>query len=247
MRRMRARVVALLTAAVLGAGGGVTTALVAGDGASGDVAADPLGIGIAMVDLECTGEAVLVVGYGDGAPALRAAVLNSPSDEEVRYLDTSRSCDARWTPARSSAEPAWVAYIGPGDRTDLCLARLSEPAHQGDNVTFLRAGNNERAMCLCEVRASAAPELRPRTSDPDGRNRVWVAELQDMLITIDAQRGDAAPTDLTEADRTGVYDERTAARIDVIRKNARMVPNGVVDERVWGRVTTAGCGFYDYA
>ncbi|WP_244930763.1 hypothetical protein [Nocardioides sp. W7] len=249
---MRARLVALVVAAVLGAGGGVTTALLDDeDGGARDPrpapVADPLGINLPLVNLECTGEAVLVVGFGDRPAALRTEVVNTP-DEDLRYLDTQRSCDARWTPARSTAAPRWVVYTGPGDRTDLCLARLTERAHQRDNVTFLRAGSDQRAMCLCEVAADAAPPLEigtPAASDPG--NRIWIGELQDMLITIDAElRADEAVR-LTEANRTGVYDRPTADRVNVVRANAKLPENGVLDKQVWSRVTSAGCPLYDYS
>lgn len=246
---MRARLVALVVAAVLGAGGGIAVALVQDEDPARDPAthADPLDLDIPQVDLDCTGEAVMVVGFGDNAAALRTEVVNTP-DVDLRYLDTRRSCDARWTPARSTAEPRWVVYAGPGDRDELCLDRLIKPAHQGDNVTFLRAGSDQRAMCLCEVPLDAAPRLEagtPAARDP--RYRIWIGELQDMLITIDAELRADEPFRLTDDDRTGVYDDRTAERVDVVRANGRMLTNGVLDERVWRRVTTSGCQLYDYS
>lgn len=242
---MRARVVALLTAAVLGVGGGVATAVLTEPEA--EPAADPLGLGIDLVDLECTGQPVLVLGFGDRAEALRPEILQAP-DADVRYLDTRRSCDARWTPARSTAEPRWVAYVGPGDRTELCLARLSDEAHRRDNVTFLRSGGTERAMCLCEVPTDAAPRLEPGTPEAgDDRHRIWIGELQDMLIRIDAEAGGAEPFHLTDDDRTGVYDQRTAARVDLVRERVGLEPDGVLDTRVWDRIVASGCPLYDYA
>lgn len=250
---MRTRLVALLLAVVLGAGGGVTTALLGDDGGGGGSAAkpyaDPLGLRIPKVDLGCTGEPVMVVGFGDNAAALRNEVVNTPG-EDLRYLDTRRSCETRWTPASSDADPRWVAYL-PGDPTELCLARLSDPVHRRDNVTFLVDGVDERAMCLCEVPAAEAPELAvDRPAATDDRKRIWIGELQDVLIHIDEGRSldPTNPEDvlMTDADRTGVYDERTAARIDQVRHKADLEMDGVLDERVWQRITAAGCPLYNY-
>lgn len=247
---MRARLVALVVAAVLGAGGGIAVALVQDEDAARGPAphADPLGLGIPQVDLDCTGEAVMVVGFGDNAAALRTEVVNTPG-VDLRYLDTRRSCDARWTPESSDARPRWVLYAGPGDRTELCLDRMREPAHQRDNVTFLRDGSDHRAMCLCEVPVSAAPRLEvdtPGANDP--RNRIWIGELQDMLITIDAELRPDEEIRLTDdRKRTVVYDERIADRIDVVRDNAQLRQNGVLDTQVWRRVIAAGCQLYDYS
>ena len=66
---MRARVVAPVVAAVLGIGGGVATAIVvSADDERGTTSfSDPLHLGIPLVDQSCSGESILVVGYGNGA------------------------------------------------------------------------------------------------------------------------------------------------------------------------------------
>jgi hypothetical protein len=238
---MRARLVALVTAAVVGTAGGVTTALVTATDGAGD---DPLGIGAEQVDLDCTGEPVLVVAAGDTAAALRPAVLNSPPDETVRYLDTDRSCDARWTAENSTKEPAWVAYVGPGDATELCLDRMSVQ-HKGDNVTFLRSGSRQRAECVCEVPASAAPRLEPGMEGDAGTD-IWIRALQNLFVTIDESRSTDEPHELTRDDLTGEYDARTQRRVDALREANGEPATGVVDEFVWTRLTNTGCQLYDY-
>lgn len=240
---MRARLAALVTAVVVGAGGGIVTALATSSTPTGTIE-DPLGIGVAKVDLDCTGEPVLIVGAGDTASALRPAVVNSPAEEDVRYLDVTRSCDARWTSERSTKEPRWVAYVGPGDATDLCLDRLSAD-HKGDNVTFLKAGGTERAECLCEVPSEAAPRLEPG-QDPDPETEIWIRSMQSVFVTIDESRPGEAPTDLTDDDVTGQYDRRTRARVDALLETNAMPLTGVVDRFVWERLVRTGCGLYDY-
>lgn len=244
---IRTRVVALLAVAALGVGGGVATALV-GDDSDRTGFADPLGLGIPKVDLDCTGEPVLVVANGDSSAALATALRNLPADERdrVRYLEVSESCDARWTAEASVADPDWVAYLGPGDRGELCLDRMTAD-HRGDNVTFLKAGSDTRAECLCEVPASAAPLLVPGLdSDTDAGTGIWIKALQSMFVIIDAARTRPDPAALTEDDVTGVYDDRTVARVIAFGEASTHPTEGVVDARTWKRLTDIGCKYYDY-
>lgn len=231
----RSRVVALVLVLVAGTAGGVTTALVTAT----DQPSDPLGIGIPQVDLRCTGEPVLVVETGDSAAALRPAVANNPPDEELHYLDTRTSCDARWTPETSTAEPRWVVYAGPGDRQVLCEDRMTA-AHRGDNVTFLIDGSPRRADCLCEVSLDEAPVLRPGMS-LDAGEVIWVRALQDMFATIDAERTRPEPTALTEDDVTGSYDRRTIARVRALEEANAAPTDGVVDGDLWNTLVRSGC------
>ena len=91
---MRARVVAPLVAAVLGIGGGVATAIVvpADDEPGTPAFNDPLHLGIPLVDQDCTGESLLVVGYGDTVAPLGSAVANNGT-KGLRYLRSDESCD----------------------------------------------------------------------------------------------------------------------------------------------------------
>lgn len=241
------RLVALLAALVIGVGGGVTTALVADEPGPVEYA-DPLGLDAPLVNLpDCTGEAVLVVAVGLTAPPLSSALANLPADEreQVRYLQTSRSCDARWTAEDATLEPAWVAYLGPGNKQDLCVDRMTAD-HRGDNVTFLKDGSEVRAECLCEVPIDDAPVLS-RDMETDDATTIWVKALQSILVTIDEDRERKVPTALTDADITGVYDERTIARVDTILAGGFRPTTGVVDKNVWRQLTRTGCGLYDYS
>ena len=247
------RLVALLVAVLLGVGGGVSTAVLGADDDAPAAYADPLGLRHPQVDLACTGEPVLVVGNGENGPPLSSAIANlSPAERaQVRYLDTRESCDAQWVAEDSPAEPRWVAYLGPGDRTELCTIRMRAD-HRGDNVTFLRSGSDERAECLCEVNLSdTAPELAPGM-ETDDATVVWVKALQSVLLTIDdyrrrpdSPRGPGA-TALSEDDVTGQYDARTIARVNSIHEASDRPATGVVDRVVWGQVVQTGCDLYDY-
>src|SRR4051812_44357581 len=103
---MRTRVVAPLVAAVLGIAGGVATALtVPGDdgdhGDNGDRASvsDPLNLGVPLENQDCTGQVLLVVGYGNSVAPLSLAVANSSSDA-LKYLRSDGSCDTQLGPER---------------------------------------------------------------------------------------------------------------------------------------------------
>jgi hypothetical protein len=240
----RSRLLVLLLALLLGTGGGVATALVAADDDAPAPYADPLGLNIPYVDLDCTGEPVLVTATGDNASALRTAIANSSAREELRYLDTKKSCSARWVAERSIATPRWVAYLGPGDSQELCERRMTAE-HRGDNVTFLKEGSEHRAECLCEVRLSRAPVLGPGMAADPG-TVTWIRELQDMFATVDEDRGRTEPPALTEDDVTGVYDRRTIARV----KAYEVLQNDPVDGRMttflWKQLADSACGINDY-
>jgi hypothetical protein len=221
---IRTRVTAVLAATVLGVAGGVATAVVtAEDGAT--PYADPLGIGSPMVNLECTGEPVLVIANGEAAPALVSAISNLPEDE------------------RSQA-PTWVAYLGPGSRRDLCLDRMA-PHHQGDNVTFLNAGSTVRATCLCEVGGDDAPRLYPGMPSDSG-TVIWVKALQNMFVSIDEDRRRPPAEALTEDDLTGQYDERTVARVKHFGEATGNRTDGIVDAQLWKRIKDSGCSDLEY-
>lgn len=248
---IRARIVAVLVAVVLGAGGGAITAVVVGDDDVKETAyPDPLGIDYPMVNLPtCTGDPVLVIGNGDSAQSIIAAISSLPEDERprARYLRTADSCTARWVAEDSTAEPEWVAYLGPGTRADLCLDRMSA-AHQGDSVTFLIKDNPYRATCLCEVPVQeVAPVLSP-DMEVDSGTVIWVKSLQNMFVTIDEPRTNPVASALTEDDVTGVYDERTIARVRDFAEASDKRVDGVVDGDIWERLKRTGCHYVaDYS
>jgi hypothetical protein len=239
------RVLVLLLALLLGGAGGVTTALVAADDEGGPAPyADPLGLEIPYVDLDCTGEPVLVVALGDNAGALRSAIANSSAREELRYLDTKKSCTARWVAERSIAEPRWVAYLGPGNSQELCTRRMTAE-HRGDNVTFLKERSKHRAECLCEMGLEVAPVLSPGMV-ADAATVIWIRELQDMFATIDEDRGRTEPPALTESDVTGVYDRRTIARVEAYQRLQDAPVDGRMTTFLWKQLADSGCGINVY-
>src|SRR4051794_12179998 len=177
---MRARVVAPLVAAVLGICGGVATALVGpADDPRATSASDPLHLDIPLVDQDCTGGSLLVIGYGDTVAPLSSAVVNS-DPSKLRYLRSADSCATVLGPERKPA-PAYVVYRGPYDsRSEPCAIRMSgqEP---GSFVTVLRSGNEELVKCPCEVPSREAPRLFLGMDADDPVAKLWTRSLQSMF------------------------------------------------------------------
>lgn len=240
---MRARVVAPLVAALIGIAAGTATALVtqAQDDDSAPEA-DPLGLRIPLVRLDCApGRGLLILGFGDTSPALRAAIAENPSGKPS-YLETARSCDTIYGPERQTEPPTYAVVLGPfDDLVEPCRLRM-DPARRGDFVTALRSGNDTSVKCLCVLPDSAdRPDLRVGM-EPTDDNAVWIRSLQGMLV-------DAA-TDQFPFPRswiTGVYDQHTADRVATFQETSTVKSEtGVVDDKTWGLLTNRLCGNYDF-
>lgn len=252
---MRARVVAPLVAAILGIAGGVTTALVGPDDGrdpvtgpttgptdgqtdpSDPAAPDPLGLRIPLTNLDCTGQSILIVGYGDGRPPLASAVANS-SSQQLSYLESAESCQTVLGP-EDKDRPKYVVYAGPyDDPRDPCETRMSgeEP---GSFVARLREGNTQLVKCLCEIPGAEAVRLYPGM-DVDAPAKLWIRGLQVMFAYDDP---DGFPQEAT-----GEYDEPTQARVIRFQDNApgKATVPGVVDQVTWGILTDRLCRNYDY-
>jgi hypothetical protein len=237
---MRARVVAPLVAAVLGIGGGVAAAIfVPSDDEPGTPASsDPLHLGIPLVNQDCTGESLLVIGYGDTVAPLSSAVANS-SQKGLRYLRSEESCDTTLGPEEKSA-PAYVVYSGPYDsRREPCEIRMSGD-ESGSFVTVLRSGNQQLVKCPCEIPSSASPRLFTGMR-PDQSAALWIRGLQAMF-------NDDDPTTFPHSAITGQYDQRTSDRVAVFQDHApgKVTERGTVDEVTWGILTDRLCRNYDY-
>ena len=237
---MRARVVAPLVAAVLGIGGGVATALVvsADDEPAATASSDPLHLGIPLVDQDCSGEALLVIGYGNTVAPLSSAVANS-SAEGLHYLSSDGSCATVLGP-EGKPTPSYVVYRGPFDsRGEPCRIRLSGD-ESGSFITVLRSGNQHLVKCPCEIPSSEAPRLFLHM-DPDQQEVLWIRGLQGMFADDDPQ---AFPRSAI----TGDYDQTTSDRVAFYQDDApgKVTERGTVDATTWGLLTDRLCRNYDY-
>jgi hypothetical protein len=238
---MRARVIAPLVAAVLGISGGIATALVVPEEGSDPKAStinDPLHLDIPMVSQDCTGEALLVVGYGDNVAPLTSAVANNGT-KGLRYLRTDESCDTILGPEREDT-PTYVVYFGPYETlAEPCEKRMT-PEHRGDFVTLLRSGNDTLVKCPCALPATLAPDLTPGMV-ANAEETVWIRSLQAMLNDYD-------PEKFPHSAITGTYDPTTVARVTEVQHEASGVPTtaGVVDTATWQILTDRICRIYSY-
>lgn len=236
---------ALLLAAVLGVASGVVVALVAPGGTDDggrDRSAinDPLHLGVPLVDLECSGESIMVVGYGDTRAPLDAAVADNP-EGAVRYLRTDDSCPTQYAPPEAPV-PAYAAYLGPFDTlAEPCAARMTDE-HKGDNVSRLNAGNEIYVKCTCVLETSTFPVLH-RGESVTAENGIWVRALQGMLVDIYEARG--RPETFGDRDISGIYDEKTAALIESIQATSS-VRVGPVNAVTWRILRKRACATYSY-
>lgn len=244
----RARLLLPVAAGVLGLVAGVVTALVAADDPnSADPVADPLHLGIPMVDLDCSGESLLLVAQGSSIPPLAASVANHP-DLDLRYLRPDKSCDTLYAPA-SQGVPDYAVYAGPYDgMPEPCELRM-RPEHRGDAVTNLTSGNESFVKCLCALPVAGFPDLTPGM-DPDPAIANYVRSLQSLLIDLDNQReldGEAGPF-FRIAAVTGIYDEVTQARIEAFQDETVVSPSerGSVLDATWKSLTDDACKLYEY-
>ena len=63
---------------------------------------DPLGLGVPLMNIDCTGETILVVGWGETRGALSNAVQHN-SDAGVKYLETAKSCNTLYGAEKQAA------------------------------------------------------------------------------------------------------------------------------------------------
>lgn len=247
----RVRLLLPLVAGVVGAVAGVATALVAPADRDERPAAesfnDPLHLGIPLVDLECTGEALLVVARGDAAPPLASAVANS-GDLGLRYLRTDDSCPARFG-ARPDDVPEYIVYAGPYDSMpEPCELRMLE-SNKGDAVTNLVGGNETYVRCPCVLPVATFPELTPGMQ-VDPANAIWVRSLQGLLVDLDdvrEEQGQPGPY-FEPRDVTGRYDEATEQRIRALQEQSDISPSeyGSVLAPTWRELTENVCGTLEF-
>lgn len=223
------KLLAVGLAGVLGIVAGVVTAFLL-PGATGTAGSDPLDLGISLKDQPCTGQSLILVGWGVRASQLNAAVTNNPA---AHYLEADRSCDTRWKhlgPGRN-----YVAYLGPFTIEDACSLRM-RVEHKGDYVTRLNAGNSEFVQCGCVVPYRDMPSLH-RGMTPTTISGIWVHTLQQMLFQSRL---------LVPLHFTGTYDAATEATVERLQTDHALQPTGMTDAATWAQVQKSACGLYTF-
>jgi hypothetical protein len=204
------------------------------DGAAGEP--DPLGLGVAMENLECTKDTILIIDHGENRGALRTAVVDYP---EAKYLKTSESCPTMYERV-DEPRPSWVAYLGPFDIREGCLLRMAGE-HRSDYLTRLQRGNESLVKCLCELSLTEDdfPVLTP-DMQPTERDRVWINQLQGSLLDLGQLPAESGWPNST-------YDQATIEQVNqMLETLPSREPNGVTDDAVWDIVRERVCDEYDY-
>ena len=240
--------IALLVSALVGVSAGVVFGLTSGspgpsnadpDGARQSEEAtpqDPLGLGATLVNLDCTSQKILVVGYGETHGALENAV-SANLDADVKYLDTAQSCNTLYGP-EDEPTPKYVVYLGPFDTSiEPCGLRMSV-GHKGDVVTSLKPNQNVHVPCLCVLRPADFPVLSVGMNTST-RVGIYVRAMQQLLLDMG----------LTTANRvTGYYDRHTEKIIVRLQKLNALNPDkyGIVERSTWLQLRDRGCVGFDF-
>jgi peptidoglycan hydrolase-like protein with peptidoglycan-binding domain len=223
------RLLAVAVSAVVGIAGGVGGALLIHDSPP---IIDPLQLGVSLVNQTCTGQTLLMLGWGPAASPLSAGLQENPG--HGHYLETKQSCDTAWG-LKGHGSPRYVAYLGPFDtRAQACELRMTAQ-YRGDRVTSLNAGNTDPVECVCYLPSVTMPLLRIG-SDPSALNSIWIRSLQGMLADLRHLPPDHV---------TGVYDLATEAAVKEFQNERALPTSGVVDTATWSSLKTKACGLYD--
>ena len=241
--------IALLVSALVGVTAGVVVGFTTGS--PGDAEAndrpesgatssprpgDPLNLNIPLENLDCIGEKILVVGWGETSGRLESAIASNP-DGETKYLETANSCNTLYGP-EGQPTPKYVVYQGPFDSTsEACGLRMSVD-HKGDAVTSLKPGQKTHVPCLCVLRPADMPELSIGMH-PSTRDGIYIQALQQMLLDIGL---------ITASHVTGHFDRQTEKVIEKLQKLNALTPAkyGVVERLTWTQIIDRGCVGFDF-
>lgn len=228
---MRTRkLLAVVLAAVLGIVCGTATAFLfpSNAGVSAGEHADPLGIGIPMLNQTCTDKSLILVNWGDSATPLGPAV----SRKGAHYLQTARSCDTDWK--YHGPTTTYAAYLGPFDTpTEACRIRMT-PEYKGTFVTRLHDGNTDFVQCACYLDFHTMPRIVPGATIT-ATTGMWTRALQQMLYDIDYT---------TTHHNTGVLAGQTLAAVRRLQVAQALEPTGIVDAETWSSLLQQACRLY---
>jgi hypothetical protein len=219
---------AVAVSAVLGVLLGIGSGIWLDRGGNGSFA-DPLSLGIHEQNQSCTGDTLVVVATGAGAPQLAPAVTQN---RDLRYLDTSESCPTAWM--EHGPAPRYAAYLGPyTSREDACALRMTA-AHKGSFVTRLHDGNAEPVRCVCYQPYTTMPVLRPgmTASVEEG---IWIRAMQRVLTDLHY---------VAKGHLTGFYDVATVDAVKQFQQDHGLSFTGVVKSTTWQSLVTYGCALY---
>jgi hypothetical protein len=240
---------ALLVSALVGVTAGVVVGFTTGSPGRGDADPDgptaspsatgtpddPLRLGVPLVNLDCTTENILVVGWGNTSGALVNAVASN-QDADVKYLEVDESCNTLYG-AEKQAPPMYAVYLGPFDSvSEPCALRMSID-HSRDVVTTLKRGVRIHVQCLCAVEPADMPLLNLGMV-ADTRDGIYIRALQRLLVDMGLDPGPI----------TGEYNPKTAAVIQKLQRINAIDPTlyKQVEQQTWQLLRDRGCLQYDF-
>jgi hypothetical protein len=198
---------------------------------------DPANLGVPLENLDCNGEHVLVVGWGDQDRLgdLFNAVSSNP--DGVKYLQTSQSCNTTYRDP-DEPRPDYIAYLGPFDSIAQPCSMAMTPEHMKDTVANLKNGVNAPVTCLCALDPVTFPTLKVgmRATTKDG---IYIRALQRLLITIDRNPQERV---------NGRYDRQTAALVRPLQRVDALDPRlyGKVETQTWQLLKDRACLSFDF-
>ena len=196
---------------------------------------DPLGLDVPLQNIDCTGDTILVVGWGETRSAIYNAVQYN-NDAGVKYLETAKSCNTLYG-AEKQGTPTYAAYLGPFDSlSEPCSLRMSVD-HARDVVTTLKPGVKIHVQCLCAVNPVDMPPLNVGMV-ADTRDGIYIRALQRLLVDMGLKPGPI----------TGEYNPRTAAVIQKLQQINAIDPTlyKQVEQQTWQLIRDRGCLRYDF-
>ncbi len=241
--------IALLASALVGVTAGAIVGVSSGTGGPGAAEPggpsspstsgapdDPLGLGIPLVNIQCDGKKILVVGFGEAADSGELSNAVSANDG-AKYLETSKSCNTVYGD-EDQVPPTYVVYLGPFDTIKDPCAEQMTPTHARDAVTNLKPGIKVHVQCLCVLAPATFPRLKPGMHATT-RDGIYIRALQQLMADIDL---------LPQSRVTGQYNAKTAQRIGEFQTLNAITPKTPesVDVQTWLAVRDRGCVTYDF-
>ena len=222
----------MAVAAVIGLSGGAVTAFLTQQ----EDLPDPLGLGIPMVNVVCTGEALMIVGRGNDARDLRDSVVDFDA-EGARYLEPAKSCDTAYPPYEGAPATYAVYLSGYADTEAACTVRMRND-HKSDMVTVMRDGNTDAVMCPCELDRTSLPEIGGEGLDVTTESAMWTSAYQNMLL--------AAGYLEDPRQITGEFDKTTFDATRKLQTATLLNALGKVTTDTWVQLRSKACRTYKY-
>lgn len=221
---------ALVVAAALGVSGGIGAALISGTRTE---VVDPLQLGVPLVNVDCTGDTLIIVGQGD----IRAPLSQSMADwPEAKYLDTTESCDTAY-PRPGGETPRFVAYLPAYSSPEAACEDRMTAEHKGNFITRMRGGNQVGVNCACELELDVLPAIG-EGQELTAESGMWIYLYQGMLAKI--------PDLASEVRQNFSFDEETVAATRTLQSGAGLNPLGYLDTDTWNVLRDKVCDRYDY-